>query len=121
MQKPCLVIVSHGSKNKAWLKPVKKLIYSLRKKFGKTRIHVAYLENVEPDLKTVLNSLGDMKTINILPMLISCGNHVKNDIRKDIAKYKNRHKNIKLNLLPSLGENPGFEDFIEKITGKYVC
>lgn len=115
MKKSCLIIVSHGSKNKAWLKPVKKLINSLKKKFSRDEVHIAYLENAEPDLKTVLNTLTNMKRITILPLFISCGNHVKNDIRNDIAKYKRRHRNMKINLFPSLGENPGFEDFIEKI------
>jgi sirohydrochlorin cobaltochelatase len=112
MKDSCLIIVSHGSKNKAWLKPVEKLTFSLKKKFGKTGVHTAYLENVKPDLKTVLGKLASTRTITILPLFISCGNHIKNDIKKDIIKHKKHYKNTKINLLPSLGENPGFETLV---------
>ncbi|GEM_PF-6000642 len=121
MKKTCLVIVSHGSKNKAWLKPINNLVYFLKRKHSKNKIFVAYLENTKPGLDSILSSLNNIKTINILPLFISCGNHVKKDIRKIILSYRKCHKNTTINLLPSVGENPDFQILVERIAKKHIC
>lgn len=138
--KRVLVVVSHGSKQEAsnqefkgFIKKLEKINFSDKKnvdeKFSLTakeesgfdlktqkyaKIKAACLEFASPQLETVIKDLlrQEYYQIDILPLFIFAGYHVREDIPGRLQKLKDEFPNLNYQLLKHPAAASDFADYI---------
>ncbi len=103
-----IILIAHGSKDPKWKKPFESLHESLKETFGEEKIGLCYMEFINPNLEEIIISSIKNKITNfkIIPLFMAGGGHVDRDIPEQIAGAKEKFPEIKISLLPSIGENP---------------
>ena len=117
MNPSCLVLLAHGSRNPAWRAPFKALLKDLRRELGEDRICLAYLQLAEPSLASVVRDLAAIGAgaIRILPLLLSAGNHAKEDIPAEVATLRQKYPDIAIEILPPIGSHPRFKAMMREL------
>jgi sirohydrochlorin cobaltochelatase len=122
MNKTCLILLTHGSKRASWRKPFQSLLRKLRKETGKTNIHLAHMELAPPSLEDVVERAvkEGATNIRILPLFMSSGTHLIQDIPNLVKALKRQHRGLKIVTLPPLGSHPRFIKMMLELTQEYV-
>lgn len=76
---PALVLVAHGSRDPRALATVRTLMERVRERRPGLAVHLGHIELNEPLLPDTLAALGDREAV-LVPLLLSRGYHVKQDI-----------------------------------------
>ncbi|MEI5520518.1 sirohydrochlorin chelatase [Streptomyces brasiliscabiei] len=76
---PALVLVAHGSRDPRALATVRALMERVRAQRPGLSVHLGHIELNEPLLPDTLAALGDREAV-LVPLLLSRGYHVKQDI-----------------------------------------
>ena len=110
-----LLLIAHGSKNKDSIKEIYCLVEKLE---GQSNhfdlIECAFLELAEPDITQGLDSLINKGAteISVLPYFLAKGNHVVNDVPREVSKIQASHSDIKINILPHIGQSQNIHGLI---------
>ncbi|MFI9610702.1 sirohydrochlorin chelatase [Streptomyces sp. NPDC052023] len=86
---PALVLVAHGSRDPRTLATVHALLDRVRELRPGLRVHLGHIELNEPLLPDTLAALGDDDAI-LVPLLLSRGHHIKQDIPEMAAAARAR-------------------------------
>ncbi|WP_329350970.1 sirohydrochlorin chelatase [Streptomyces sp. NBC_01261] len=97
---PALVLVAHGSRDPRALNTVRALMDRVRELRPGLPVHVGHIELNEPRLPDTLAQLPTAEAI-LVPLLLSRGYHVKQDIPELAAKAQARTR-----VAPPLGPHP---------------
>lgn len=97
---PALVLVAHGSRDPRALATVRTLMERVREQRPGLAVHLGHIELNEPLLPDTLAALGDREAV-LVPLLLSRGYHVKQDIPEMAAAAEARTR-----LAGPLGPHP---------------
>lgn len=86
---PALVLVAHGSRDPRALATVRTLMERVREQRPGLAVHLGHIELNEPLLPDTLAALGDREAV-LVPLLLSRGYHVKQDIPEMAAAAEAR-------------------------------
>ncbi len=113
----CLVLLAHGSKNPQWSIPFKQLAENIRRKTGEGNVYLAYMESSEPLLPEVAREIVRQGAMHIraLPLFLSSGNHMSQDIPELLDVITKEHPGLKVDLLPPIGQHPRFAALLEQL------
>jgi sirohydrochlorin cobaltochelatase len=110
MLNTCLILLAHGSPDPRWRAPFEKLAATLKAELGAKRVKLAYLEFVAPSLEDVAGELAregeGQCRLRILPLFMSGGGHVAQDIPALVAALSWKYPEIEAEILPPVGEDP---------------
>lgn len=108
------ILLAHGSRDPQWSAPFRNLIDKLR--HGNLHLSLAFMELCEPSLEDVIlaaHERGD-RSIAILPLFFSAGRHLREDVPEQLSAIQ-KDLPVSLTLLPAIGEQSAFVDFIESL------
>lgn len=117
MKKTCLVLLAHGSRNPNWQSPFEALLKDLRAETGEDRVYLAYLQMATPSLSEVVRDLcaQGVRTLRILPLLMSAGNHADEDIPAEKDALLKQFPDLVLEVLPPIGSQPRFKAMMREL------
>ena len=120
MKDVCLILIAHGSRSPQWREPFENLIEELKGDFGKDRVYIAYMQLASPTLEESLINVSSkgFKNIKILPLFMAMGEHARKDIPEQIKEISLKIKNLNIQLMPPIGEDPEFFKLIKEIIKK---
>lgn len=120
MSDSCLIMLAHGSKNPLWLKPFEQLLNDLRGSERNGEVYLAFMQMASPSLEdAIAAAIKDGKhRMNILPMLMSGGNHFHQDIPKEIEQLRKKNPGIRIELMQPIGSHPRFISMIKEIVSE---
>ena len=101
-----LILFAHGARDPEWAEPFR----DISKRIAATRddlaVRLAFLEFQTPTLADVIAELAASghTSIDIAPLFMAQGGHLKNDVPKLLAEARSRHPALKLELLPAIGD-----------------
>ncbi len=103
-----LVIVAHGSRVSTSNQEVLELTCSISETSPRLKVFAAFMELAEPSLVEVLEDCAMQTTeiVIVLPLFISAGRHVTNDLPAVIRKTAARYPHVCYKLMPHFGANP---------------
>ena len=110
-----LLLVAHGSRDPEWSEAFEIMTRSTRAL--NNRVKLAFMELSTPSIEEVVQeslSTFNISEINVLPLFLATGKHLKKDIPEILNKLAEQHQ-ITINLLPPLGEHPLFHQTLAKI------
>ena len=103
-----IVLFGHGSRNAEWALPFEAIRQEVRRQQPDTPVELAFLELMQPDLPEAINILADrgVARVSVIPVFISAGSHVREDLPKLIAEALAAHPGMEIEVAAPLGEAP---------------
>ena len=103
-----LLVGDHGSRRPDAHAHLEELVSELRGAARDLRIELAHLEIAEPDIATAIDRLvaEGVQRIAVHPLFLAPGNHLTSDIPAALKAARERHPEIELRQLASIGEHP---------------
>lgn len=103
-----VIVFAHGSRDPLWRKPIEAVAQQVGDADESALVLCAYLELCEPDLPTAANQLvaAGATRLRILPLFFGMGKHAREDLPELLAALKAAHPSVKVEALPTAGENP---------------
>jgi len=110
MNKTCLILMPHGSKNPQWTAPFHKLAEDLQKELGADALHLAFMEIASPNLLDAARAMMKTKVRkgSVLPLFLAKGSHFNEDIPAQIAAAQTEFPELEFELLEPIGLHPLF-------------
>jgi sirohydrochlorin cobaltochelatase len=114
MNNSCLILIAHGSRDPKWGQPFEELLQKLRSDLGCDQVYLAYMENSHPLLpEVVCKAVAEgSRRFRILPLLMSSGIHMAEDIPAQAAELSQRYPQISIDVMPPIGSHPSFAGFL---------
>ena len=102
--KKCVLIISHGSREKAANDDFKRLVQKYGKLHPDWEVSHAYLEMAHPSIPEALGTLAPKSgEIFVLPLFFFAAKHVKKNIPEILGVFRKGHPKIKVKLAKPLG------------------
>lgn len=100
-----IILFAHGARDPGWAAPVHELAVRLHK--AGVRAEPAFLEHMQPDLESAVDSIvsGGVTDILIAPLFLAQGAHLKRDLPAQIEAMKHRHPGLAFRVAPALGDD----------------
>ena len=103
-----LILFAHGARDPRWAEPFEAIAAAVRARAADVDVRLAFLELMAPDLPTVADAMvadGCMH-IDILPLFLGTGGHLRRDLPPLVDDIKARHPTIAVSLHGAAGEAP---------------
>ena len=109
-----LVVVAHGSRVSTSNQEVLELTCSISETSPRLKVFAAFMELAEPSLVEVLEDCAMQTTgvVLVLPLFLSAGRHVTNDLPAVIRKTAARYPHVCYKLMPHFGANPNLPNML---------
>jgi sirohydrochlorin cobaltochelatase len=99
-----IVLFAHGSSDPTWAQPFERIRERLQSQLPGVTVTLAYLERMSPSLEDAVASLRGVDTIQVAPLFLGVGGHMRNDFPQLVAAARAR-TSAAIEVLPTLGES----------------
>lgn len=112
-----IVLLGHGSRDPLWHQPIESVAARIRELQPQVAVRCAYLELSRPDLAAAVAELvaSGVREIRALPMFLGVGKHAREDLPLLVAQLRITFPQIRIELLPALGEDPRLLELVARI------
>lgn len=102
-----LVLFAHGARDPQWADPLRRIQRAILAAMPDARVEIAFLEFMTPTLPDCVSALASqgVARVEVLPMFIAQGGHLKRDLPEMLAALRQRFPGIELALSPAVGES----------------
>jgi sirohydrochlorin cobaltochelatase len=110
MTKTGILLFAHGARDAQWARPFEQLAEKLAILRPEAPVRLAFLEFMSPDMPLAADSLVSLgcTDVQILPLFLGAGGHVRKDVPVLIAQIRSAHPTVAWTLLPTIGESDAF-------------
>ncbi|MFM9970935.1 MAG: sirohydrochlorin chelatase [Burkholderiales bacterium] len=118
--KKAIVLLAHGARDPEWARPIEAMAARLRNLLPDTRVALAFLELMAPDIETAMDMIvkEDARQIRVVPVFLAQGGHVKRDLPTKVealrTKFASSHPDLTIELEPAIGEQGEVIDAIAR-------
>ena len=104
--KSAILLLAHGARDPRWAAPFEAMAVRIAALDPSLTVRLSYLEFLEPDLASAGDELVGVghERIDIVPMFLGSGGHVRNDVPRLMQELASRHPNVQWHLHPAIGE-----------------
>jgi sirohydrochlorin cobaltochelatase len=101
-----ILLLAHGSRDPAWKAPFERLREKIVAQAPTTPVENAYLEHTAPDVIEASRLLVQQgaTSIEIVPLFLGPGGHVRSDLPRLAAEIRSAHSGIEVTLAAPVGE-----------------
>ena len=112
-----IVLFGHGSRDPQWREPMEAVARRMRAREAQLEVRCAFLELEQPDLVAAVSELAASGTesIRVVPMFLGAGRHAREDLPRLVEQCRREHPALRIDLQPSVGENPRVLDLLAAI------
>lgn len=114
------IVLGHGSKVPETIRILRDITESLKSRLQLDQVRYAALQFNEPDLPETIDLLAKdgITDIVVLPLFLTDGNHVREDIPEIIAEQCNKYPTLNIKLACHIGADTRITDIlVDRITG----
>ncbi|MDM0073116.1 CbiX/SirB N-terminal domain-containing protein [Variovorax sp. J2P1-59] len=103
-----IVLFAHGSRDERWRAPVEAVARRVADLDHSAKVVCAYLELIEPDLRTAAARLieSGVDSIRVVPLFLGMGKHVREDLPRLLDGLRASHPAVAFSLTRAVGEEP---------------
>ena len=112
-----ILLFAHGSRDARWREPVEAVARRVAERDPAAQVACAYLELVEPDLRTAAARMvhNGAVAIRVVPMFLGIGKHVREDLPLLLTELRQAHPAVTFSLQRAVGEEPALVDLLAQI------
>lgn len=112
-----VVVFAHGSRDPLWRAPVEAVTQRIAESDPQALVASAYLELCEPDMPTAVADLvaRGATAVRVLPLFFGMGKHAREDLPEIMKDLALRHPSVRLEQLPTAGEDPRLTALLAQI------
>jgi sirohydrochlorin cobaltochelatase len=101
-----VVLIAHGARDARWTEPFVAMRSLLAERLAPAKVRLAFMEFSPPALDDVVAEVcrGGARRILVVPIFLSGGGHVANDIPKLVDAERQRHPEANFVLCGAIGE-----------------
>jgi sirohydrochlorin cobaltochelatase len=106
MDRRALILYAHGARDPRWAEPFERLLLRIREKRPELPAALAFLDYIEPDLKSSAQGLATqgVTTIRVVPLFFGRGGHLREDFPKQMAAAQAALPQVKFEVVEAAGE-----------------
>jgi sirohydrochlorin cobaltochelatase len=106
MRKHALILFAHGARDPEWALPFEKIRALVSSQRPDLVVELAYLELMTPRLAEAMDRVASsgVSDVTVAPLFMAQGGHLKEDVPRLLADVERRHPDVKMRLLPAVGE-----------------
>jgi sirohydrochlorin cobaltochelatase len=103
-----VVLIAHGARDRRWHEPFEKMRDDIATRLPGAKVALSYMEFAPPQFEEAVLDLIDagVRRVLVVPVFLSGGGHVANDIPALVAAERARHPNTVFEVTGALGEEP---------------
>src|SRR5688572_16748488 len=103
-----VILIAHGARDARWLEPFARLRIELAMKLAPCKVVLSFMEFAPPSLADAALELAKEGAARVLvvPIFLSGGGHVAQDIPVLVAAERARHPTITFEVAGAIGEEP---------------
>jgi sirohydrochlorin cobaltochelatase len=103
-----VILIAHGARDQRWLEPFVRMRAELATRLATCKIVLSFMEFAPPTLgdAALERRRGGAKRVLVVPVFLSGGGHVANDIPALVAAERARHPDVTFEVAGALGEEP---------------
>jgi len=111
-----IILFAHGSRDPQWAEPLRALRDLLAQQRPQAPVTLAFLELMQPDLHTAVKEAAEAgaRSVLVAPLFLALGAHLKKDLPALVEAAARAHPQLKIRVLPPIGEN---EELLGAIAG----
>jgi len=115
-QSRAVVLVDHGSRERAANAQLARIATALRRRLGGRRVAVAHLSLVPPSIVQAVDACvaRGAREIVVVPYFLAPGRHVTRDVPKLARAAAAKHPGVRVRVASALGVHPGLVDVVEE-------
>ncbi len=104
-----LILFAHGARDPQWADPFRNIQERVKPLCPGTRVELAFLELMPPDLSSCVEQLvqAGLPQITLVPLFMAHGGHLKKDLPRMIGDIQARHPQCAIRVTQAIGESPG--------------
>ena len=105
--KQAIILFAHGSSNPTWREPFDAIAQMVRTQATDTRVELAFLEIMQPELHEVVRDCArqGIPYIRIVPLFFGVGKHVAEDLTQLIQTMQTQYTDLTIDVMPALGQS----------------
>ncbi len=106
MKRHGLILFAHGARDPEWAAPFVRIRDSVAAARPDVLVELAFLEIMSPRLGDAVERIAasGVLDITVAPLFMAQGGHLKQDVPRLLAAAEQRHPNVRVKLLPAVGE-----------------
>lgn len=122
MNRSCLILFPHGSRDPKWRFVFENLETELKRRYGGLQIKLAYQQFVPPSLLDAVDAaLSDgTEQIRLLPLFMAVSEATHRDIEEQVRAVRVQRPQMKIHILPPVSDSPEFRETILALAGAAV-
>jgi len=103
-----VILIAHGARDQRWLEPFVRMRGELAAKLAPCKVLLSFMEFAPPTLADTAAELGraGVRRVLVVPVFLSGGGHVANDIPALVATERARYPEIAFTVAGAIGEEP---------------
>ncbi|MEO6920886.1 MAG: CbiX/SirB N-terminal domain-containing protein [Collimonas sp.] len=111
-----LILFAHGARDPLWAAPFEALQQLIQPQRPETRVELAFLELMQPNLPDLLQQLvaEGIREVSVVPVFLGQGGHVRRDLPGLIAQVQQQHPQMSIKVAQAVGEQPLVLDAIAR-------
>jgi sirohydrochlorin cobaltochelatase len=101
-----LLLFAHGARDVRWAQPFEEVLRQVSARSPDVDVRLCYLELMSPSLPVAARqlALAGCERIDVLPMFLGTGGHVRNDLPRLLAELAADHPQVEWHLARPIGE-----------------
>ncbi len=112
-----LLLFAHGARDPQWARPFEAVAARCRAQHGQSRVALAFLEFMAPDLVAGGSALvaAGCSAVDVVPLFLGAGGHVRKDLPVLLARLQEAHPAVRFTLRPAVGESTVLVDAMASV------
>ena len=112
-----IALFAHGSRDPLWRAPMEAVRQRIEAQHPQLPVRCCYLELCAPTLQDTVQELAaqGVNHLTVVPMFLGTGKHAREDLPEIMKDLALRHPSVRLEQLPTAGEDPRLTTLLAQI------
>jgi sirohydrochlorin cobaltochelatase len=108
MSRNAIVLFAHGARDPEWAAPFAIIREQLQAARPDVQVELAFQDFMTPKLDAAVAQCAarGAKRVVLVPLFMAQGGHLKQDLPVFVAKIREQHPQIELQVMPAIGDEP---------------
>ena len=102
-----ILLFAHGARDPSWAEPFRRIVARLRQTQPGTRVELAFLECMDPNLESAIAGLAadGIRYVTVVPLFLAQGGHLKQDLPRLLDDIRGHFPSLRIDVTSAIGDS----------------